>query len=926
MNDSGGAGETRHVGVLAEPAAPRYGQLTYTSFEGRGAGGWQVKEQRGLSPAEEDLLRSRIDPQLNSGVELPRFPSPEDVARFPRRLVFAAQPDTADPVDLTVAWWHYASAGLDGSGRPGNVFVHVLLDRTPGTTLTGGNAGPGRPIDLWRSPDWLTPFGSESVQAARLGSRPPGPGQEVTGGRLVAFLLDWQHYRLGVLSVLLDACAAAVHGGPPVVLATDSTDHAAWWVAAVTHLMSPAAAQRFGFSTLERVTSLPSRLVQGLRLCCVPRSDYETLEAAERGFVLIDENETVSLGDLDGEPHVTVAGDRIAVTEWSALAKVALMDEQTAAWALSQLDQVARQVDDSTDAGARSELAWPLAVVVATAPEHLSDAVAEASRVLARRTPEALRTNAELFESARSLIEGSLGDTTGDVWKPLERAVAHGEPPSVMGDMLLSIYVSRAVADDRWLTQNGGPPVPGVSWSTGSHPTEVSDALSSAVGRLLAAEPEDELAATALLALTDFATRLGLLTPELLDLVSVGLERSFVHLLFGPDAVRLVTTLAPPVHETLSGVIRPLVNNVIGLEQRPLGARLAPEVLGWLYAGGTSTLLPQPHQPYDAFRLRAELAVQWLRAESVSHPDERPLAVVALLEEGGDPADVEHLFATPPWSVRELAAVESRFPGLMPLTFFAAGVKAAEPGQPLNDLGTSLLRSRRTGEAFEPYGPGDLIRMRLAVDEGWWRKQERFGPQLALVLAGAVHGLGYADVELHPDALDHVQAAMVLAVAGAGGASAAVPGRSSTGPSLDDVQQLVQAAKRPSGFANRTVWEIVSAAAREHLTVDKLVVTALLGDPAFPVPEASTSLHRWAHRIRVDVDGGRGPVLRQCVVHEVTDGGATYDELIEKVKDQLWSKVGRSENPERAWRTCGRFAQGWLKPMFPAEGLLGRLR
>ena len=160
-------------------AKPRFGQLTYTSFHRPdGSGGWQVKEVLGGITAEEQPpLVERV-----TGVEvgkLPRFLSQEEVDWLPRRLVHG-------PVrGAGTAYWHTVPAGLDSSGRPGNMFAHVLLDRRPETPTP-----PLRPSDLLRSTLWLRPFGSERVLDAALTPMedPPSPEADYTRAAVLEFL------------------------------------------------------------------------------------------------------------------------------------------------------------------------------------------------------------------------------------------------------------------------------------------------------------------------------------------------------------------------------------------------------------------------------------------------------------------------------------------------------------------------------------------------------------------------------------------------------------------------------------------------------------------------------------------------------------------------------------------------------------------
>ena len=892
---------------------PRFGQLTYTSFDGGGVGGWQIKDQCGLSAEEQELLRSRIDPQLDAGVELTRFPSPDEAAQFPRRLVFG--PDDVDGgrpgldglKGRAVAWWHHAPAGVDGSGRPGNVFAHVLLDRSPVAAASSAGPRPAviRPIDLWRSPGWLSPFGADAVRDAMLGPEPPQPGAAVSVKRVVAFLLDLAHYRLGVLGVLLDACAAALNGGPTVVLATESTDTAALWVASVTYLMSAFSAQRFGFSTLERATSVTRRFAQGVHLCCVPTIDYEPLSHSSRSYVLIAEDEPVAVGDLDGAAHVTGAGDQIIVTEWSILARVVLIDESSATWAISQLDRVANQVGN----GLTDDLCWPLAMVIAALPDHFRDAVGEASRVLIRRSPSRLRQIPELLQSARSLIATSLGSTTADVWRALERLTVAEAAPTVMGEILLNIYVSRAFSDAQWLAQSGGPPVPKTLWSADGPPPELTVALDSAVGSLAKSPGDDPEAALSLAALANFSVRLGVVTPELLDGLSLGLERSFVHLLFTPGASALVARLGTFDEQTVDMVIRPLVNNALGLESRPLGRRLAADVLHWLYPLGVAHVLPLAYESFESYRLRGELAFQWVKSDPDRYSSERPLAVVAALEERADPRELAAFFAGVGWSPAELEEVERRFPGRLPLEFFGPTIKAAAAGEPLDDLCTAVLASRHNAEAYEPYGAGDLIRMRQAAGHSWWRSRQRFRSNLALMLSGGVHALRYPTSASTPTPWTISRRRWCWRLPWA---TPSTTWRSWPGPRRGRRVPARAGCSTSSGRASGRTWLSLRSSWRRCSEIP-----------------ASRS-RSWATRLRLGAQHpGRGQ-RRPCAGPEAVcgpgcpPGWTSFDQLAESVRELLWERLKQSDNRERAHRVCGKFAQSCgSSRCFPARACSG---
>ena len=312
----------------------RYGQLTYTSFDsfdlspgGTPAAGRSNKPIGELSADETQWLVSGIRTAFHLVEPLPDYPSPQQLDAAPRRLAYRRQ---TDGEVRGGGYWHTVPAGTDSTGRPGNVFAHVLLDRTPDL------AASLRPIQRWRSSSWLRPYGPVAVGDAVLPPDPPGDGQAVTKDSVVAFALDTSTWRLGTLLGLLDAVAAALAGGPPVILGATSVDSAAQWIGLVSFLMSSGTAATLNFSTFDRADQLGPALEAGQHLSAVPVTD---LGALPIGVVAIDETATLSLGELDGQPHVTAAGQQIEVTAWSVLAQEALLDPRSARMVLDELDR-----------------------------------------------------------------------------------------------------------------------------------------------------------------------------------------------------------------------------------------------------------------------------------------------------------------------------------------------------------------------------------------------------------------------------------------------------------------------------------------------------------------------------------------------------------------------------------------------------------
>lgn len=314
---------------------PRYGQLTYTSLDGDGTtAGWQVKETTGgITPQEARLLVSRIRIPLNPIEQPPRFPTPDQVRALPRRLAYSRINDSI------AAYWHTAPAGLDSTGRPGNVFAHVLLDRE-----ASDMARNPRPIELWQSSRWLTPYGGSAVSAAMLSDEVPGTGGAVTAESVVRFVCDVGMRRLRTLCGLLDAVSAALDGGPAVVMGVESADTAAQWIGAVSFMMSRGTAGRLNFSTFDRSSDLEDLLRSGLHLVAMPRADLADVPPVA---VAIDDAESITLGELHGRQHCTHRSQEIAVTAWSAMARVAFVDPISAAELLAAIDECASDLIDA---------------------------------------------------------------------------------------------------------------------------------------------------------------------------------------------------------------------------------------------------------------------------------------------------------------------------------------------------------------------------------------------------------------------------------------------------------------------------------------------------------------------------------------------------------------------------------------------------
>lgn len=381
----------------------RFGQLIYTSYDdGSGSGGgWQVKDRSGhFVGAEIEALTSRIATRFDVDPPLPQYPTPTDIEGRPARLSYAT---TAPGVG---AYWHTVDAGADGSGRPGNVFAHILL-------ADDIAARPAmRPIELWGSPGWLRPYGPHDVLKAGLaGVDPPGPGGVITVDSTVAFLLDAAVYRLGVHQVLLDAVYDAMTGGRPVVLHTDCSD-APRWIGAVSYFMSPGAARRFTWSTHDKPDLAAVDARRGVHLICVPR---ESAVPPSADWVLIEADDDPQLGALGvvahGSEDTSLA---VTVSPWSVLAQAALVDAQTATEVIAHQDAIAREVGD-----VGLSPVWPLAV--AARMVALGDVGAESTQAIVDDHPIHLETSVRLLRLVEGIYSTSAPDTPQEALDRLTR-------------------------------------------------------------------------------------------------------------------------------------------------------------------------------------------------------------------------------------------------------------------------------------------------------------------------------------------------------------------------------------------------------------------------------------------------------------------------------------------------------------------------
>lgn len=881
--------------VQAQPpdgAVPRFAQLTYASFDpGDGTGGgWQVKDTVGeLGTDERAFLAARVSTQLGVGEALPLLPTAPELAARPRRMLYASVPGGG------VAYWHTVAAGTDSTGRPGNVFAHVLLDRRP------ADVEPAlRPADLVASPQWLQPHGPDGVLATSLAGvpDPPWPGS-YRRDELVAFLVQRAASHPGVLAALLDAIDAAMNGGPMVLLGVTDPRHAALWIAGVSQFMSPGESRGFYWSTRERARGVATAHAYGLHLVALPLAelaDVPPLESAEgaapRGVLVIaDVEDGAQLGDLPtGGPHRTEAGATIAVTPWSVLVPAVLLDETLAHDVLDTQDRIAVQVGDRDLARG-----WPLALAVAhLADDRLAEALPEARQILAGPAPAGLRTALRWHDLWRATLTSTLGRTTQDALDgvPDDRGVAR--------DLAVNEYLARAIDDPEWLVQQGGVPVPEIA-AEDLDPmlVELAEPRLVELATAASAASNQELQAVRLL---DLLVRCGLFDggpppARVTGPVGVLLNRVVGPILLAPQyGPALVDDVGPVDERTQAMFLRPYVDGVLqsGAVPGPPGQRVVPAVLSWLFPVPPSPPAPDVPLPPSGY-LPATLLELAAQAHLVVGDPRvfRPLALraAAATPGGRSGADIERLAAGPPWSPGELCAV---LPGLDPRRLTALLVPCLLTSSDGPELDT-LVAALRTDAALsdERAGPRATVLARatqLRHDAtSWWLGP---GPEARTQRARSL--LDGAEELLASDTASQLAEDLVMSIVAAWVADLVV--RPAVDQARPAVERLVQ--HRPAAAVPPAVVDALLAALSRGVVDDHdVAVAAVLSSPAWG------DAPRLAPRRRPEVaallagtdDGGVEPLLDHLMRLRVGGGtgGPTVGDPVRRTLDDYAHAHGR---------------------------------
>lgn len=540
-------------------------QLTYTSSDAvqGGRGGWQVRQRTAaLTAADEQQALTLVATTLDLAEPPGPFPSAADLAGLPHRLLVQADPHgTAFVV-------HTSLAGPDASGRPGNVFNHVLV--LPGL-VDGVLAGQPRPLEWWRSPGWLTPYGADAVRAASIGRTALLPGPAVSRASVARFLR--RQADSPVLGALFDAVAGALAGGPQVVLAADQ-EEGVHWLAAVSFLAPPQQQANLSLSTYERAHTLQSG-APGALLSILPRNDLTGLTSLG-GRLLIDAR---TQQPASGSWWRCALGSA-PVGAWSTLGQA--LATATDAGLIDRLLLLLDELSGDHPRATAADPRWPLAVVVAESTGS-GPARAAAQQVLVGVPLGALdRTDEHTAGTVLLALQDVAGTTAQSTWAALCSLPSQDLREPNVG-WFYERYVALLAGDPRRLQ--------------GSWPPETLDPVADddpgRPGRL-AATIETQLAA-----LPDLVTDpvvLSVVNLRLLDLA--GLLRVTPAVASTPTAQAVVTQLSMLLAGRSAGAIvaacGPVLRQTTRLLLPSLGASspgaggpgrpLDPAVLHWLDA------------------------------------------------------------------------------------------------------------------------------------------------------------------------------------------------------------------------------------------------------------------------------------------------------------------------------------------------------
>ena len=255
------------------------GAFSYASFSranGR-AGGWGVGQKAGdITQEELAELVSFVPTSLNNGTTIPDFPSAQQRAELVRRTaVFALTPEAEKWVTMVSV-----PAGLDATGRGGNVFTYTSISRT-GT--------PPAPATVLFSPDIPAPFSIYEVDKVQIPEKISARGPLHSDVLLEEFLDGEFRYPEKLPApfkavapnpnpsfnrALVSAMATVLNSRNGLVILVAPDNQAALWIAATAREVGEDG---FGFSTFEKAAAINEFPLSTSTMLVVPPSEKQRL-------------------------------------------------------------------------------------------------------------------------------------------------------------------------------------------------------------------------------------------------------------------------------------------------------------------------------------------------------------------------------------------------------------------------------------------------------------------------------------------------------------------------------------------------------------------------------------------------------------------------------------------------------------------------
>ncbi|MFP7365988.1 hypothetical protein SFC07_09480 [Corynebacterium callunae] len=248
--------------MIDSAPSQRWAHITYASFKSKTRrSGWNVGPTLRASMKDQQDVAAAAPTSLVPVKSFDDFISSTEIDALPRRFEYR-------PGASSALFMQSVPAGKDATGRPGNVFTHAFIDHDIDEPMLANY-----PIDLYRSPDLLTPFRAQAVNGVELKPELTEPRAGLFADLSLAWMMvdDMFGPRREALYQLQDVLQA---GYKRAVLLLNSSNEGAYWIQALSSTLTPEEARiLLHFSTFERAATLPAAIADapfGTILVCPP--------------------------------------------------------------------------------------------------------------------------------------------------------------------------------------------------------------------------------------------------------------------------------------------------------------------------------------------------------------------------------------------------------------------------------------------------------------------------------------------------------------------------------------------------------------------------------------------------------------------------------------------------------------------------------